>query len=59
MDYIVISDFTVFGKSKGAVLSESELLAAGTNIEALIEAGHIELSSKSAGKESTTEKVAK
>lgn len=39
--YTVISDFIVCEKTKGQFLTEKELLSAGVNIPALIEAGHI------------------
>lgn len=41
MSYTVISDLEVCGKSKGDSLTEKELIDAGANIDALIEAGHI------------------
>lgn len=41
MSYIVISDLEVCGKLNGDSLTEKELIDAGANIGALIEAGHI------------------
>lgn len=41
MSYTVISDLEVCGKVNGDSLTEKELAAAGANIGALIEAGHI------------------
>jgi hypothetical protein len=45
MEYIIISDFQVFGKSKGETLTKKELLQDGINIDALISAGHLEVKS--------------
>jgi len=45
MEYIIISDFKVFGKSKGETLTKKELLQDGINIDALISAGHLEVKS--------------
>lgn len=45
MEYIIISDFQVFGKSKGETLTKKELLQDGINIDALINAGHLEAKS--------------
>ena len=42
MEYIIISNFTVCGKTKGAALTAKDLLEAGANIDALINAGHIQ-----------------
>ncbi len=39
--YTVISDLEVCGKFKADTLTEKELIDAGANIDALIEAGHI------------------
>lgn len=41
MSYTVISDLEVCGKFKGDLLTEKELIDAGANIDALIEAGHV------------------
>lgn len=41
MNYTIASDLEVCGKFKGDSIAEKELVDAGANIEALIEAGHI------------------
>lgn len=41
MNYTVISDLEVCGKFNGDTLTEKELIDAGANVDALIEAGHI------------------
>lgn len=48
MSYIVISDLEVCEKSNGDSLTEKELIDAGANIDALIEAGHIKPASAAA-----------
>lgn len=44
MIYTIISELEVCNKNKGDSLTQKELLSAGANIAALIEAGHIKAS---------------
>ncbi len=44
MIYTVISEFEICNKKKGDSLTQKELLSAGANIAALIEANHIKAS---------------
>lgn len=41
MDYTIISEREVNGKTAGEILTEKQLLDAGANIPALIEGNHI------------------
>jgi hypothetical protein len=43
VEYTVISNLTVCGKTKGETLTIKDLLRAGANIDALITAGHLEV----------------
>ena len=47
MNYTVISDLEVCGKTKGEVITDEEFVEAGANLDALINAGHIEANSAS------------
>lgn len=57
MDYIITSHLTVCGKKNGEILTTTDLLGAGANIDALISAGHIQ--AKAAPSKPTQEGVIK
>ena len=59
MSYTITSDLEVCGKTKGDTLTEKELLAAGVNIDALVEGAHIKSDSAPSIRPVTTQEGAK
>jgi hypothetical protein len=46
MQYKIVSNLTVFGKTNGDTVTEQELLEANVNVDALISAGHLQAFTK-------------